>query len=423
MTNKQVNDLIEKNESSDFLKKVEVNINLQKVNISTKLTGLFELFIYVRKQRNGWNKIETEIPTNLTVSIDYFNKFLDNIETLLGKENAENSWYNLIENPFLTSGRYSQFSMSNIFTYDSPITSFLINVNIFGSECFNGAYDYIYDNINNNKIKNKLYYKGIQKAYEFEDQDPDKKTSRVRNERSNLSRLRNDFRQLFINAEKSFFEKIENQENQFEKQKKEILKWFEKSQIKEDDRFNKSIDNFKNQQLKNLDKIGELESLYSNKLMLSKPAEYWDERAQKLKKEASLWIKSLSLSIILALTILLLIIFKISDNTIIELFSNVGSGIKWSIVFISIISLLAFGIKIFSKLTFSSYHLVRDAEERKQLVYVYLSLLNENAISENERIIILQSLFSRSETGLLKDDSSPTMPSTSLLEKVISKSN
>ena len=155
--------------------------------------------------------------------------------------------------------------------------------------------------------------------------------------------------------------------------------------------------------------------------MLSKPADYWEQRATALKKDAQKWIIWLTVSVVIAVGILLFIIFSISNDTIIELFSNLGTGIKWSIVFISIISFLAFAIKIFSKLAFSAYHLARDAEERKQLVYVYLSLLNDNAIAEEERIIILQSLFSRSETGLLKEESSPTMPSASFLEKAISK--
>jgi hypothetical protein len=61
--------------------------------------------------------------------------------------------------------------------------------------------------------------------------------------------------------------------------------------------------------------------------------------------------------------------------------------------------------------------LVRDAEERKQLSYVYLALKENGSIADTERHIVLQSIFSRADTGLLKEDSSPTMPS-SILDKV-----
>lgn len=64
---------------------------------------------------------------------------------------------------------------------------------------------------------------------------------------------------------------------------------------------------------------------------------------------------------------------------------------------------------------FSNYHLARDAEEREKLTYLYLSMLEKGAIDKEERKIILQSLFSRSDTGLLKEDSSPTMPNISSL--------
>jgi hypothetical protein len=40
----------------------------------------------------------------------------------------------------------------------------------------------------------------------------------------------------------------------------------------------------------------------------------------------------------------------------------------------------------------------------------YLALKQDGSVSDKERIIILNSLFSRADTGLLKGDSSPTLP-------------
>ena len=62
------------------------------------------------------------------------------------------------------------------------------------------------------------------------------------------------------------------------------------------------------------------------------------------------------------------------------------------------------------KPSFTNMLSASDAQERHQLTYQYLSLLQANAIEEKDREIILQSLFSRADTGLLKGDSSPTMP-------------
>ena len=61
---------------------------------------------------------------------------------------------------------------------------------------------------------------------------------------------------------------------------------------------------------------------------------------------------------------------------------------------------------------FSSFHLARDSDERHTLTYFYLSLLKDenNELDKEEKQLIMQSLFSRADTGLLKEDSSPTMP-------------
>ena len=109
--------------------------------------------------------------------------------------------------------------------------------------------------------------------------------------------------------------------------------------------------------------------------------------------------------------------YFISDGTLKVLFESTGSAIRWSIVFITFVSFLAYGVRTFAELMFSAYHLTRDAEEREQLAYVYLALKKEKNIDETERHLIMQSLFSRADSGLLKDDSTPSMPGGSVLEK------
>ena len=61
---------------------------------------------------------------------------------------------------------------------------------------------------------------------------------------------------------------------------------------------------------------------------------------------------------------------------------------------------------------------VKRSEEREQLTMVYLALLEGDAMTKEDRELILQSLFSRVDTGLLGDDGAPTMPGIgSILEK------
>lgn len=79
-------------------------------------------------------------------------------------------------------------------------------------------------------------------------------------------------------------------------------------------------------------------------------------------------------------------------------------------MYITVISFIAFGLRALFKVMFSSFHLARDCEERHTLTYFYLALLKDSNVDDKDRQLIMQSLFSRADTGLLKDDSSPTMP-------------
>jgi hypothetical protein len=168
-------------------------------------------------------------------------------------------------------------------------------------------------------------------------------------------------------------------------------------------------------------RIKELEETYQEKLRLSKPAEYWNKRSMALKSEGWQAMKWLVGVIIFACITLYLLLWFTPKDMLENIFKGSSSAIRWSIVYITFISFLAIGIRAISKVMFSSFHLSRDAEEREQLSYFYLALMNEGAIEEKEKHLIIQSLFSRADTGLLKEDSSPTMPNG--LERIINKQN
>lgn len=91
------------------------------------------------------------------------------------------------------------------------------------------------------------------------------------------------------------------------------------------------------------------------------------------------------------------------------------------VLFASVISAFALLVRTFSRLAFSAFHLQRDAEEREQLTHLYLSLSNETEVDVESRRIVLQALFSRSETGLLTNESGPTMPGMTEVVNLIGK--
>lgn len=151
----------------------------------------------------------------------------------------------------------------------------------------------------------------------------------------------------------------------------------------------------------------DLENLYREKLRLEAPAEYWKELDAQYSKAEWIWF---TISVLLAIGIIATLICTL--QYIPNLFSKNSHWIdifKNSAIITVITSISVYILRLFVKMTTSSFHLSRDAKERNKLTYFYLSLIEKKAVTEKERAIILNSLFSRADTGLLKGDSAPTM--------------
>ena len=108
--------------------------------------------------------------------------------------------------------------------------------------------------------------------------------------------------------------------------------------------------------------------------------------------------------------LLMIILYKVPSQLNVTLDSFSFQSLRATLILALLVSIGVYLIRLFTKLALSAYHLSRDAKERYQLTYVYLSLINEGKISDQDRTIVLQALFSRADTGLLKGDSSPTLP-------------
>ena len=166
--------------------------------------------------------------------------------------------------------------------------------------------------------------------------------------------------------------------------------------------------------------ISNLEQVYEDKLRLEKPARYWDKAAKKFRLQGVV-------TTVVLLALVSLGIIKISS--IVELWMLRGetplslASLQGAVLFGSLAAIFAFGVRVLSRMAFSSFHLMRDAEERHQLTHLYLSLTNETESDERAREIILQALFSRSETGLLTNESGPSMPGLGDLARGVSRNS
>ena len=151
----------------------------------------------------------------------------------------------------------------------------------------------------------------------------------------------------------------------------------------------------------------DLEKTYAAKLSLSKPAEYWERMAQSYDKKGKTWL-GVSITIA-AITIAMRVCVLIFASDIFYDTTNWLNLVKNSALITVSASIAIYIMRICVKMTMSSFHLSRDAEERHQLAGFYLCLISEKAVSDKERAIIINALFSRSETGLLHGESAPIM--------------
>lgn len=272
------------------------------------------------------------------------------------------------------------------------------------------AYLYLTNQNYNFNISDKPALKGLLAAYEFESPD-DNLSSRRSKERKSFNKIKSELDLLTTSIDSEIttssielndrIEVLKSSANDTYDSQQEV---YEDLIISLQDEFDKFVED-------SIKKREDIESTYRELLKLKEPAEYWGDRAWKLKIEAIVFTAIVfALLVVIALS-LYYILWQTPEGMLVSFKTNSSSSIKWSIAFLAFLSTCVFGVRVFNKMAFSAYHLARDAEEKRQLTYLYLSLLNESSVDKESRTLVLQSLFSRADSGLLKDDSGPTMPS------------
>lgn len=262
------------------------------------------------------------------------------------------------------------------------------------------------------------FFQGYLVAYEYMNQGKTNINKRRNSEDKSLAELR----KLLATKNDELIENVTEFEN-------EIIEWKVKTETDFSDWFGKQVTfldeailshskNF-HEQLSNWtnDKTN-LENKYQEKLRLEPSAQYWTTNASNLNTQGRNWARALVLSILLGfITFAIFFIFWLEGNkTTLSLQSLEGA-----ILFATIISCYAFLLKSISKAMFSSFHLQRVSEESALLTNLYLSLKEGKDDDPESRKIILQALFSRSETGLLSGEHGPTMPSATEFINIIGK--
>lgn len=416
MTKTEFKKLIAESTNLEWFKTKKFTLTCPNTSFLREFIGTIPLYDFLFSEVKSWGENTLPIPQELNESKAYFSSIKKKIESFVETYSKHDAgslniyWSNSGMQNFLNSSNY-------IFTFDQPETQFLIDLHNKDKKYFKGAFNFLTNQMSN--ITNqKDTFIGASLANEFFGKSTLHKYSRKDAEQKSFDKLRQEFEETIQEASSTVVDHLKNSNEKFD----EYTKSIEQQKIEKDLVFQewfisskKSFEDFSKASNK---RIEDLKKLYEEELALKAPAQYWEERAKEMKSEGKLWLWGLVLSTIIGVICLYKLLGSIGTGEFETMFKDTGTSIKWSIVFITFIAFIAFLIRTFTKLTFSSFHLARDAQERKQLTYVYLALKENKAVSDIDRNIVLQSIFSRADTGLLKEDSSPTMP-TSIIEKVV----
>lgn len=160
-------------------------------------------------------------------------------------------------------------------------------------------------------------------------------------------------------------------------------------------------------------------------LAWSAPANYWRDRAKQLRKEGGnfMWW-AIMLGLVTVLVIFLILSFPPDGLTASLKGDNIFGATRYIVAFITMVGFAGATLQALLKSMFSAFHLARDADERCSLTFFYLSLLADPNVEldKEDRKMITQSLFSRSDSGLSKFDKGVTMPGGgNVIDKIINR--
>ena len=265
----------------------------------------------------------------------------------------------------------------------------------------NAAYDYFISEENENvglNTKNRAYIKGFLQCFVWNDLDPTLR-EKIKSNRTSMENLTNEFAER-IDKLKTQYDEIINSINTKNTKAEEMANLMFSSQ---ENSFNILTEDCKN-------KLDTMETSFRELIKLKGPAQYWNTLHKNYTGKGNSWKWLAIIFSVVWAAFLALVLYRVPEDLISNLTTFNLQSAKATIILALIVSIGVYLIRLFVKLATSAYHLATDAMERYNLTMVYLAMVQDNNISEEERSIVLQSLFARSDTGLLKGDSGPTLP-------------
>ncbi|WP_417442481.1 DUF6161 domain-containing protein [Idiomarina abyssalis] len=401
----------------------KINFSIQDAFGKTfDFSTLSHLKKFLHKELEFWSEQKAQLGTeakniSFVDGANQFSSFINTLKTIEAENDlTEEDWAAKLQS--LKQNHLRGIEQQWLWSDHHFITAYIECAKAHGALGARAFYEYANQSPINNLNRCEALAGAIA-AFEFFDA-PDAHTKRKTGEKVSLTSLRNSFLEyqgeLF-----SDFSTFKEKQATWDKlsRKKQIRRYRAQKQIGQK-LLSDASDEFKSRMSQWESDISNLEQVYEDKLRLEKPARYWDKAAKKFRLQGVV-------TTVVLLALVSLGIIKISS--IVEVWMLRGetplslASLQGAVLFGSLAAIFAFGVRVLSRMAFSSFHLMRDAEERHQLTHLYLSLTNETESDERAREIILQALFSRSETGLLANENGPSMPGLSDLARKVSRNS
>lgn len=157
-------------------------------------------------------------------------------------------------------------------------------------------------------------------------------------------------------------------------------------------------------------KLAILENTYREKLKLEEPEKLWNEKAKNYGKAYIIWllitiVLGIGIAFFTAYTIKVFYFNNASNN---NLENEVFKYFPKTFLFLGILSLALYILRVVIKIVLSNKHLQLEYEQKAALTRFYQALVHDGKnINENERLIIFNALFSKTESGLIKLSDTP----------------
>lgn len=364
------------------LKKNEDNINYIEVyqNLKNKISNFFAYFNSVNDIGDISDEtLYSSIYNYISDSSQYLEnkrKYIINIEAPINKDK---NFIKIIEfYKYYQEQKFDNISLAIqhyiiIFRNPERAGNFLNNTNLY---CYYPAFHYLKEKFN----------------IEFSNTKMDDEINILKTELSTMEKTIPKRKNEVLNYMKSISDEFDIWKNDF---KENINDWRDE------------IDEWKEKMEK---KLTILENTYREKLKLEEPEKLWNEKAKNYGKAYKLWgvfVIFLSGAIVYFVNKIITEFYfnsrlnSISDNDVLNYFPK-------TFLFVGILSLALYVLRVFIKITLSNKHLQLEYEQKAALTRFYQALVYEGQnINENERLIMFNTLFSKTESGLIKLSDTP----------------